>query len=157
VLGASGGAAVAIGLLIVLYVVVGIGGFVMMIVALVDIVRRPDWQWKLSGQEKIVWLLVIILVNVFAIPSLIYWFNIRKKLIAVDQAAASGQYGPGYMTYGGWAPGPPIPGPNRGMAPAGWHPDPSGEHGLRWWDGSSWTEHTWSGSAPAGPSPTPGG
>ena len=26
--------------------------------------------------------------------------------------------------------------------PAGWYADPSGEPGLRWWDGSQWTEHT---------------
>ena len=25
---------------------------------------------------------------------------------------------------------------------AGWFPDPSGEAGLRWWDGSQWTDHT---------------
>ncbi|MBS43376.1 MAG: Tellurium resistance protein [Nocardioides sp.] len=26
-------------------------------------------------------------------------------------------------------------------APADWHPDPSGRHQLRYWDGSRWTEH----------------
>lgn len=26
---------------------------------------------------------------------------------------------------------------------AGWFPDPSGEAGLRWWDGSQWTDHTY--------------
>lgn len=33
--------------------------------------------------------------------------------------------------------------PHSGAAgvPAGWHPDPSGRHQLRWWDGSRWTEH----------------
>jgi hypothetical protein len=25
--------------------------------------------------------------------------------------------------------------------PAGWHPDPSGRHQLRAWDGQRWTEH----------------
>lgn len=29
-----------------------------------------------------------------------------------------------------------------------WYPDPSGEAELRWWDGSQWTEHTHSFSAP---------
>lgn len=31
---------------------------------------------------------------------------------------------------------PPQTGP-----PAGWYPDPSGQPGLRWWDGGQWTEH----------------
>ncbi len=26
-------------------------------------------------------------------------------------------------------------------SPAGWYPDPSGQHGLRWWDGAAWTHH----------------
>ena len=25
-------------------------------------------------------------------------------------------------------------------APEGWHPDPTGRHQLRWWDGSTWTD-----------------
>jgi hypothetical protein len=27
------------------------------------------------------------------------------------------------------------------MARAGWHPDPGGEHRLRWYDGQAWTAH----------------
>ncbi len=27
-----------------------------------------------------------------------------------------------------------------GPRPAAWHPDPSGRHQLRWWDGEAWTE-----------------
>lgn len=40
-----------------------------------------------------------------------------------------------------------------GQAAPGWYPDPSGEHGQRWWDGRVWTEHvtpTASGSAASG-------
>jgi hypothetical protein len=66
-----------------------------LIIALIDIAKRPDWQWKIAGQEKILWFLLVILVNFLAIPSLIYWFNIRKKLIAVERAAAAGQFGAG--------------------------------------------------------------
>jgi hypothetical protein len=95
---------------------------------------------------------VIVLVNVLAIASLIDWFNIRKRLIAVEQAAASGHYGPGRITTGD---GRPDPRPLSGDGARRLAPDPSGEHGLRWWDGGSWTEHTWSGSA-SGPAPTPG-
>lgn len=137
----SAAAGLGIALLFILYFAVIIGSLVMLIVALVDIVRRPDWQWKLARQEKILWLLLVILVNFLAIPSLIYWFNIRKKLIVVEKAAAAGQYGQGHMTYSGWEPGPPIPYP--AMFPPGWRPDPSGPHQFRWWDGTRWTEHTW--------------
>ncbi len=133
--------------LIVLFVVYGVvilGTLVMFVVALVDIVKRPDWQWKLAGQEKVVWILLVILVNFLAILPLVYWFNIRKKLIAVERAAASGQYGPGHMTYSGWEPTPPP------MPPPGWHPDPSGQNQFRWWDGTRWSQHTWNEGAPTG-------
>ena len=132
------------------YLVVIVGSLAMMVVALVDIVRRPEWQWKLAGQEKLLWLLLVILVNIVAIPSLIYWLSVRKKLLAVEAAAAAGQYGPGHITYGGWEPGPPTVTPHPGFAPPGWQPDPSGQFQFRWWDGVRWTEHTWS-EVPVGP------
>jgi len=139
-----GGAGIAA--LIIAWIVVWGGSLVMLVVALVDIARRPEWQWKLAGQEKVLWLLLVILVNILAIPSLIYWCSIRKKLVAVEQAAAAGQFGPGQMTYAGWAPVPPNPSP--GMVPPGWHPDPSGQQQWRWWDGTRWTDHTWSDPPP---------
>jgi hypothetical protein len=44
------------------------------------------------------------------------------------------------------------------MAAAGWYPDPTGQHELRWFDGAQWTHHT-AGAAPAAPAvpaaPTP--
>jgi Protein of unknown function (DUF2510) len=134
---------VGIGLVVVLYIVVILGSLAMMVVAIVDMARRPDWQWKIAGQEKVLWLLLVILINFLAVPSLIYWFNIRKKLIAVEQAAAHGAYGAGHMTFAGWAPGPPAPSPYTTVAPASWQPDPSGLHQFRWWDGARWTEQTW--------------
>jgi len=126
----------------ILYGIVAIGSLVMLVVALVDIVRRPEWQWRLAGQEKVLWILLVLLVNFLAIPSLIYWFSVRKKLVAVEQAGVAGAYGPGHVTYSGWEPTPPP------MAPPGWHPDPSGQPWLRWWDGTRWSEHTWAGDVP---------
>lgn len=32
--------------------------------------------------------------------------------------------------------------------PPGWYPDPSGQQGSRWWDGTQWTDHTQAGSPP---------
>ena len=145
----DGGIGVFFFILFALWFAVVIGTVVMMIIAIVDIVKRPDWQWKVAGQEKILWLLLVILVNFLAIPSLIYWFNIRKKLKAVEEGAARGVYGPGHMTYAGWEP-VPAPITHPGMTPAGWYPDPSGQWPFRWWDGTAWTHHTsaWSTSAP---------
>jgi uncharacterized protein YxjI len=41
----------------------------------------------------------------------------------------------------------------------GWYPDPSGQHGLRWWDGKQWTENVApqqpEGSGPGQPAATP--
>jgi hypothetical protein len=148
----SGAGASIVVLVIGFYVVVVFGPLAFLIVALIDIVRRPDWQWKIAGQEKVLWILLVILLNLLAIPSFIYWFNIRKKLIAVERAAAAGQFGPGHLTYTGWAPGPPVM--FAGAAPPSWQPDPSGQQRWRWWDGRQWTVHATNGDA--GPSGAPG-
>jgi Protein of unknown function (DUF2510) len=152
--GTAGGWLAGAGIIafVVLYLVVILGSLAMLVIAVVDIARRPDWQWKIAGQEKVLWLLLVILINLFAIPSLIYWFRIRPKLVAVEHAAAAGAYGAGQVTYAGWVPGPPPTGPFPVPAPAGWQPDPSGQHQFRWWDGTRWTEQTWS-QAPSAPGP----
>jgi Protein of unknown function (DUF2510) len=136
-------AGAGVGVLVIVYLAVILGSLAMMVIAVIDIVRRPEWQWKIAGQEKVLWLLLVILINILAIPSLIYWFNIRTKLVAVEEAAAQGVYGPGQMTFAGWVPGLPVQ-PYAAAVPAGWHPDPQGQHQLRWWDGTRWTEQTWS-------------
>ena len=38
--------------------------------------------------------------------------------------------------------------PFSGLPPPGWHPDPSGRHWWRWWDGRDWTDHVADGGAP---------
>ncbi|HTO01251.1 MAG TPA: DUF5684 domain-containing protein [Microthrixaceae bacterium] len=76
------------------------------------------------------------------------------------QSSAPGQSGPPPlppMPGGGSPTPPPVPGwssPGADIAPqpsaptpapagpvAGWYPDPSGGAGLRWWDGTAWTDH----------------
>lgn len=42
---------------------------------------------------------------------------------------------------------PPVP-PRSALPPPGWHPDPSGRHWWRWWDGRGWTDHVADGGAP---------
>lgn len=150
-------AALPVGIVVVfvVFLLVGIGSLVMFVLALVDMVKRPDWEWKLAGQEKILWILLVVLVNFLAIPALIYWFSVRKKLIAVREAAEQGAYGPGHMTYAGWEPNL-VPIAYAGAAPAGWYPDATAPGLFRWWDGARWSEHTWSApSPPAASAPSP--
>jgi hypothetical protein len=33
-----------------------------------------------------------------------------------------------------------APAPPTAAQPAGWHPDPSGRHEMRYWSGSAWTD-----------------
>jgi hypothetical protein len=148
----SAAGATAIVLLFVLLFAASLGAFAFSIVALIDIVKRPDWQWKIARQDKVLWLLLVVLVNLLAIPSCIYWFNIRKRLIAVEQAAATGHYGPGHLTYSGWEPSP-LTAMSPSVIPPGWHPDPGGQSGWRWWDGRQWTGHVTDTDPPAPGSP----
>jgi len=62
---------------------------------------------------------------------------------------------PGALPSGGLPPPPaPAPPPPTSaaapppMPPPGWHPDPSGRHWWRWWDGRDWTAHVADGDAP---------
>lgn len=43
---------------------------------------------------------------------------------------------------------PPTEPVAAALPPPGWHPDPSGRHWWRWWDGRGWTEHVADGGAP---------
>ncbi len=129
----------------VAFFALAIGAFVFEIFCIVDIARRPDWQWKMTGSEKLLWLLLIILVNFLAIPSFIYWFSVRPKMVAVERDAKAGRLGPGWLTPSGWIPGPFLP---AGPVP-GWYPDPGGGGGLRYWDGTRWGAET--AARPAGP------
>jgi Protein of unknown function (DUF2510) len=58
------------------------------------------------------------------------------------------------------APTPPAPAAPQGGAPAAsteaaWHPDPSGRHEQRYWDGANWTDHVMDGGQPGSdPPPT---
>ncbi len=137
---AAGAGFFAFGFFFVAVFALSILSLVMLVVSVIDMARRPDWQWKIAGQEKVLWIVLVCLVNAFAIVSLIYWFHIRKKLIAVESAAASGQFGPGHMGFSGWEPGPGPQFP-QGGAPPGWYPDPGGANANRYWDGYRWTEH----------------
>ncbi len=90
---------------------VWIAALVFWIVAIVEVAKTPDWQFRAAGSEKIVWLLITIFLGI--IGALVWWFAKRSEVLA-----ATGR----------------IPPP-----PPGWYPEP-GAGSLRWWDGVRWTE-----------------
>jgi uncharacterized protein DUF2510 len=89
-----------------------VAAMVFWIVKIIEVARIPEHQYRAAGTEKLTWLLVVALAQ--AIGALIWHFARRG-----DVLAAAGR-----------AP----------LAPPGWYPERAGG-GLRWWDGTAWTEH----------------
>lgn len=138
---------------------IGLVTLVLFIFVLVDMVRRPSWQWQRAGSKKGMWIalevLLFILFGVLSVVSgIVYLVAARPKLIAAER---QGNYETGH---GSWGPGPyqaPPSGPGwqRGGVPSGppggtatasqvppsWQPDPTRRHELRYWDGTNWTEY----------------
>ena len=104
--------------------------------AIVDVVRRPPWQF--STGRKVLWVgtlavgFLIGLWPVALLSALLYLFVFRKRLPVMTPGAPMATWDP-YAASAGGRP-PPLP-------PAGWYADPSGQPGERWWDGRGWSEH----------------
>ena len=143
----SVGPGLAVGVVFLVYFLAIVGSLVMMVVALVDIVRRPEWQWKLAGQEKVLWLLLVILLNVLAIPALIYWFNIRKRLTAVERSANGRPLRTGSHDLFGMG---PVGGPVCRHSTGRLAPGPRWSVPIPLVGRNRWTDRTWS-AQPADP------
>jgi hypothetical protein len=87
-------------------------GFVFWVIKIIEVAGIPDHQFRAAHTEKLTWILIVALAG--WIGALIWQFAKRDDVLAMA----------------GTLPPPP----------AGWYPDP-GMNGLRWWDGSRWTEH----------------
>lgn len=66
-----------------LVVLVMLGGLVLLVMALVDLVRRPAEQWMASGHNQLVWALIVIFVGF--IGPLLYLLIARPALDAATQ------------------------------------------------------------------------
>lgn len=125
-------------LLWVAMLVAVVGGLVLWIMALVEVVKYPDPVFRAAGTEKTTWVLIIVLAG--SIGALIYWFGPRKKLKAAEPYAYAWGYGapgnsPQYPQYPPQYPGQypqathpgqyyPPPGPGAAPPPPGQRPPP---------------------------------
>jgi hypothetical protein len=118
-------------------------GPILCIVGLIDVVRRPDWVWSASGQNKTLWLVLnIVGIVLFFVTfsglviGLIYLLAIRPRLERVTEGGGSSGTGPYRVPpYAGTYPSPPpAPAP-----PPGWYPDPDGSGHNRYWNGVAWS------------------
>jgi hypothetical protein len=82
------------------------------IMKIVEIAGIPDHQFKAANTDKLVWILIVVLTGI--IGALIWQFAKRDDVLRMA----------------GVQPPPPP----------GWYAEP-GNDGLRWWDGTRWTEH----------------
>ena len=67
------------GLLLLIFLLVGVTGTVFWIIALVDALRFTDAEWTAAGQNKLVYVLVLIFLGF--IGALVYWFVARPELV----------------------------------------------------------------------------
>ena len=122
---------------------VGLASLVLVILAVVDVARRPTYQ--LWPGQKVAWILPMLLGLLLfgfvgGVLAAVYLFAVRPRFAALGPfPPAPGQPGPpsGYGDQGA----PPYPPPPPPAVPPGWYPDPSGQFPTRWWDGRSWTGH----------------
>jgi uncharacterized RDD family membrane protein YckC len=106
-------------------------------------VGRATVRWVLWIVDSLPWLIpyIVGLVTAAATSKNQRVGDMVAKTLVVRQEAMGQpiQVGAGYGGAAGYGQGAPQ---GAQAQPAGWHPDPHGQARLRYWDGSSWTEHT---------------
>lgn len=63
-----------------LFSLLSIVGFVIWILALVEVLRTPEDVWSAAGQDRLIWALVVIFLNVLG--AIIYYVVARPSLAA---------------------------------------------------------------------------
>jgi Protein of unknown function (DUF2510) len=201
-----------------LFFILVLAALVLTIFVVVDMARRPEWQWQQSRSNKALWIVLQVVLFLLVFPAsyvsgIIYLASVRPRLIAVERSGqGAGDHGawgsyqgagsyssppghpygppPGYGTPGSYgdagshgttgpygtegpsgtseqASGKPPPYPTAGgpalgpsettssQVPPSWQGDPTGRHELRYWDGTTWTEHVSDGGQQSTDPPVP--
>lgn len=66
---------------VVFFLLFAVVPIVLLVLAIVDLARRPAWQWSAAEQNQIVWVLVILLIA--CLGPIIYFVVARPRLEAV--------------------------------------------------------------------------
>ncbi len=112
----------------------GLVALVPIVWAVVDVLRRPTWQYPTS--RKVLWVATLVVGWVVLWPlallvALLHLLVVRKRLPPPTAPAVA--------QHGQVSPQPSVP--PAAVPPAGWYPDPSGFSKERWWDGRGWSPH----------------
>ena len=108
-----------------------VGLFVFWIVTLIEVIRLADWQYQQAGTEKLLWVIVVLLTH--WLGAVIWRVAGYRDRVLAQTTPRAGPPGYGQSAQ-------PISSPTP--VPPSWQPDPQVPGGLRWWDGTAWTEHT---------------
>jgi hypothetical protein len=90
--------------------ILGLASFVWFLVVLIDMARRPTWQWRQAASNKPMWIVLeVAMLLLFGplsiISGLIHWLAARPKLVAAERSGeVTGGYG---SAWGGGSYPPP--------------------------------------------------
>jgi hypothetical protein len=105
---------------IILIFVLQVPMLVVWVIALVEVIKIPDGQFRAAGTEKVTWVIVVALLHFIGA---IVWYAAKRKDVLAAPALA--------------------------FVPPGWYVEPDGAS-VRWWDGAQWTAHRNPVSPPSG-------
>ncbi|MCU1452330.1 MAG: hypothetical protein JWN46_476 [Acidimicrobiales bacterium] len=100
---------IAFTLFFVVFFGMAVVSMVFWFLALIEVIKLPDHQFRAAGTEKTTWILAVALAGI--VGALIWRFLKRQEVLAAA----------------GWLP----------IAPPGWYPDPVTGSPC-WWDGVAW-------------------